>query len=208
MLDAPCELPGGGLAGVETRRSGHGDHQGRARHCASLVTVDRTLPGGRFRDVPDVCVVLVGELDPFGAARSPYHMDRVVRETGGIAGSGLREVYVSALARDGSDVAALMGAFEEAEAYDETRFPATSGEKRKLRHTKEGRGTMSRVVEEIRAVGRREGIEMGRAEGRIKGKAEGRAEALGRLVRDGLVDARAAAASLGLDPEEVERMLA
>ena len=208
MPNAPCELPGGGLAGVEARRSGHGDHQGRTRHCVSPVTADRTLPGGRLGDVPDVCVVLVGELDPFGAARSPYHVDRVVREAGGIAGSGLREVYVSALARDGSDVAALMGAFEEAEAYDETRFPATSGEKRRLRHTKEGRGTMSRVVEEIRAVGRREGIEMGRAEGRIKGKAEGRAEALGRLVRDGLVDARAAAASLGLDPEEVERMLA
>ena len=208
MLDAPCELPGGGLAGVETRRSGHGDHQGRARHCASLVTADRTLPGGRFRDVPDVCVVLVGEFGPFGAARSSYHVDRVVRETGEAAGSGLREVYVSALARDGGDVAALMGAFEEAEAYDETRFLATSGEKRGLRHTKEGRGTMSRVVEEIRAEGRREGIEMGRAEGRIKGKAEGRAEALGRLVRDGLVDARAAATSLGLDPEEVERMLA
>ena len=131
-------------------------------------------------------------------------MDRVVRETGGIAGSGLREVYVSALARDGSDVAALMGAFEEAEAYDETRFPATSGEKRRLRHTKEGRGTMSRVVEEIRAESKAEG----RLEGRAEGKAEGRAEALGRLVRDGLVDARAAAASLGLDPEEVERMLA
>ena len=109
MLDAPCELPGGELAGVVARRSGHGDHQGWARHCASLVTVDRTLPGGRLGDVPDVCVVLVGEFGPFGAARSPYHVDRVVRETGGIAGSGLREVYVSALARDGSDVAVLMG---------------------------------------------------------------------------------------------------
>ena len=65
-------------------------------------------------------------------------LGRVVRETGGIARSGLREIYVSALARDGSDVAALMGAFEEAEAYDETRVPATSGEKRRLRHTKEG----------------------------------------------------------------------
>ena len=68
-------------------------------------------------------------------------LGRVVRETGGIVRSGLREIYVSALARDGSDVAALMGAFEKAEAYDETRFPATSGEKRRLRHTKEGRGT-------------------------------------------------------------------
>ena len=123
---------------METRRSGHGDHQGRARHCASLVTVDRTLPGGRFGDVPDVCVVLIGEFDPFGAARSLYHVDRVVRETGEAAESGLREIYVSALARDGSDVAALMGAFEETEAYDETHFPATSGEKRRLRHTKEG----------------------------------------------------------------------
>ena len=99
------------------------------------------VAGGCLGDVPDVCVVLVGEFGPFGAARSPYHVDRVVRETGGIAGGGLREVYVSALARDGSDVAALMGAFEEAEVYDETRFPATSGEKRRLRHTKEGRGT-------------------------------------------------------------------
>ena len=123
---------------METRRSRHGDHQGRARHCASLVTADRTLPGGRLGDVPDVCVALVGEFGPFGAARSLYHVDRVVRETGEAAGSGLREVYVSALARDGGDVAALMGAFEEAEAYDETRFPATSGEKRRLRHTKEG----------------------------------------------------------------------
>ena len=118
-----------------------GDHQGRARHCVSLVTADRTSPGGRLGDAPDVCVVLVGEFGPFGAARSSYHVDRVVRETSGIAGSGLREVYVSALARDGGDVAALMGAFEEAEAYDETRFLATSGEKRGLRHTKEGRGT-------------------------------------------------------------------
>ncbi len=73
-------------------------------------------------------------------------------------------------------------------------------EKRRLRYTEEGRGTMSRVVEEIRAESK--------AEGRLEGRAEGRAETLDKLVRDGLVDVRAAAASLGLDPEEVERMLA
>ena len=94
----------------------------------------------------------------------------------------------------------LMEVFTEAEAYDETRFPATSREKRRLRYTEEGRGTMSRVVEEIRAESK--------AEGRLEGRAEGRAETLDKLVRDGLVDVRAAAASLGLDPEEVERMLA
>ena len=204
VLDALCELSDGRLVNVEVQRSEYEDHQRRVRYYASLVTADRTPPGGRFRDVPDVCVVLVGEFDPFGAACSLYHVDRVVRETGRIAENGLCEVYVNALARDGSDVAALMEVFTEAEAYDETRFPATSREKRRLRHTEEGRGTMSRVVEEIRAESKAEG----RLEGRLEGRAEGRAETLDKLVRDGLVDVRAAAASLGLDPEEVERMLA
>ena len=71
-----------------------------------------------------------------------------MRETGESAENGLEEVYVNALARDGSEVSALMRVLTEAEAYD------------------------------------------------------------GKLVRAGLVDARAGAASLGLDPDEVERMLA
>ena len=100
VLDALCELSNGRLVNVEVQRSEYEDHQRRVRYYASLVTADRTLPGGRFRDVPDVCVVLVGEFDLFGAARSLYHVDRVVRETGRIAENGLCEVYVNALARD------------------------------------------------------------------------------------------------------------
>ena len=123
---------------VEVQRADDDDLQRQVRYYASLVTTDRTPPGARFADVPDVCVALVCEFDPLGEGCSLYHVDRVVRETGRIAENGLCEVYVNALARDGSDVAALMGAFEKAEAYDETRFPATSGEKRRLRHTKEG----------------------------------------------------------------------
>lgn len=53
-----------------------------------------------------------------------------------------------------------------------------------------------------------EAVSIGSRRGRFPVAACGIPEALGRLVRDGLVDARAAATSLGLDPEEVERMLA
>ena len=123
-----------------------------------------------------------------------------MRETGESADNGLEEVYVNALARDGSEVSALMRVLTEAEAYDEERFPETSRVKRRLRETEEGRKDMGSVIEEIRA----ECI----AEGKAEGIAEGKLETLVQLVRAGLVDARAAAALLEIDLKEVERMLA
>ena len=106
---------------------------------------------------------------------------------------------MNALARDGSEVSALMRVLTEAETYDEERFPETSRVKRRLRETEEGRKDMGSVIEEIRA----ECI----AEGKAEGIAEGKLETLVRLVRAGLVDARAAAALLEIDLKEVERML-
>ena len=110
---------------------------------------------------------------------------------------------MNALARDGSKVSALMRVLTEAETYDEERFPETSRVKRRLRETEEGRKDMGSVIEEIRA----ECIAEGKAEGKAEGIAEGKLETLVRLVRAGLVDARAAAALLEIDLKEVERML-
>ena len=200
VLDALCELSDGRLVDVEVQRADDDDLQRRVRYYASLVTTDRTPPGARFADVPDVCVALVCEFDPLGEGRSLYHVDRVVRESGRTLENGLSEVYVNALARDGGEVSALMRVLTEAEAYDEERFPETSRVKRRLRETEEGRKDMGSVIEEIR--------EEIRAECIAEGKAEGKLETLVRLVRAGLVDARAAAALLEIDLKEVERMLA
>ena len=113
-----------------------------------------------------------------------------------------------------------MRVFTEAEAYDEGRFPETSRVKRRLRETEEGRKDMGSVIEEIREEIRAEciaeGIETGRAEGKAEGIAEGIAEGeargtlktLGRLVRDGLVSVQDAAASAGVDADEIRRTLA
>ena len=196
VLDALCELSGGGFVDVEVQRVDEGDLQRRARYYASLVTADRTGPGTPFGDVPDVCVAIVCEFDPFGAARSLYHMDRVLRETGEAGDNGLAEVYVNALARDGSEVAALMRLFVEGDAYDDARFPETSSEKRRLRETEVGRMAMGSVIEEIRA------------EGEAKGEAKGKLETICGFVRDGLVSVQDAAASAGVDASEIERALA
>ena len=196
VLDALCELSGGGFVDVEVQRVDGGNLQRRARYYASLVTADRTPPGTPFGDVPDVCVAIVCEFDPFGAARSLYHMDRVLRETGEAGDNGLAEVYVNALARDGSEVAALMRLFVEGDAYDDARFPETSSEKRRLRETEVGRMAMGSVIEEIRA------------EGEAKGEAKGKLETICGFVRDGLVSVQDAAASAGVDASEIERALA
>ena len=216
VLDALCELSDGRLVDVEVQRADDDDLQRRVRYYASLVTTDRTPPGARFADVPDVCVALVCEFDPLGEGCSLYHVDRVVREGGRALDNGLEELYVNALARDGGEVSALMRVFTEAEAYDEERFPETSRVKRRLRETEEGRKDMGSVIEEIREEIRAEciaeGIETGRAEGIAEGEARGEVrgtlKTLVRLVRDGLVSVQDAAASAGVDADEIRRTLA
>ena len=200
VLDALCELSDGRLVDVEVQRADKGDLQRRARYYASLVTADRTPPGTPFGDVPNVCVVLVCEFDPLRAGCPLYHVDRVVRESGRTLEDGLSEVYVNALARDGTDVSALMRVLTEAETYDEERFPETSRVKRRLRETEERREDMGSVIEEICAKNRLEGIAEGEARGTLK--------TLGRLVRDGLVSVQDAAASAGVDADEIRRTLA
>ena len=119
---------------------------------------------------------------------------------------------MNALARDGSEVSALMRVLTEAEAYDEERFPETSRVKRRLRETEEGRKDMGSVIEEIREEIRAECIETGRAEGIAEGEARGEVrgtlKTLVRLVRDGLVSVQDAAASAGVDADEIRRTLA
>ena len=208
VLDALCELSGGRFVDVEVQRTDRDDLQRRARYHASLVTADRTRPGTPFADVPDVCVALVCEFDPLRGGCPLYHVDRVVRETGESAENGLEELYVNALARDGSKVSALMRVLTEAEAYDEERFPETSRVKRRLRETEEGREDMGSVIEEIRAECIAEGKAEGIAMGIETGKAEGTLKTLVRLVRDGLVSVQDAAASAGVDADEIRRVLA
>ena len=93
-----------------------------------------------------------------------------------------------------------MRVFTEAEAYDEARFPETSRVKRRLRETEEGREDMGSVIEEIR--------EEIRAECIAEGEARGTLKTLVRLVRDGLVSVQDAAASAGVDADEIRRTLA
>lgn len=87
----------------------------------------------------------------FKSGKALYHVDRIVRETGNLADNGFAEIYVNAEVDDGSDVALLMDIFTEDNAYDDTRFPATSSRKRRFKTTEEGVSEMCEVIERNRA---------------------------------------------------------
>ena len=101
-----------------------------------------------------------------------------------------------------------MRVLTETEAYEEERFPVTPSERQEPRETEEGRIVMDDGTKEIWAEGFAEGFAESFEGSWTEGIAIGKAETLGKLVRAGLVDARAGAASLGIDFDEVERMLA
>lgn len=99
-------------------------------------------------NIPDVCVVFISRFDIFSGNRSLYHIDRVIRETGKVVDNGFEEVYVNAKVKDGSEVSELMEVFVDDAAYN-SKFPVTSGSKRRYKKTEEGQQVMCEIMEKL-----------------------------------------------------------
>ena len=155
-LDVKCSLGNGRIVNIEVQKADDDDHQRRVRYNGALLTTNVTDPGDKFKDVPDVIVVFISRFDVFKSGKALYHVDRIVRETGKLADNGFAEIYVNAEVDDGSDVALLMDVFTEDNVYDDNRFPATSGRKRRFKTTEEGVSEMCEVIERNRAEARAE----------------------------------------------------
>lgn len=109
-----------------------------------------------LRVIPDVCVVFISRFDIFSGNRSLYHVDRVIRETRKVVDNGFEKVYVNARVKDGSEVAELMEVFVDDTAYN-SKFPVTSGSKRRYKETEEGQQIMCEIMERIAMEERNEG---------------------------------------------------
>lgn len=113
-----------------------------------ILTTNLTDPGEKFENIPDVCVVFISRFDIFQENHSLYHVDRVIRETGKVVDNGFEEVYVNAKVKDGSEVSELMEVFVDDAAYN-SKFPVTSGSKRRYKTTEEGQQVMCEIVERL-----------------------------------------------------------
>ena len=217
ILDVKCILGTGEQVNIEVQKADNDDHQRRVRYNGSILTTNITDPGSRFADVPDVILIYISKFDIFNKAKTIYHVERIIQETGDIVDNGFKEIYVNASIDDGSDIAQLMKVFTDSNTYN-AKFPETSKRKRLFKGHEDGESIMNEELERLfaecqaeyraegLAAGRAEGLATGRAEGRAEGKTEGMIATLSALVKDGILTVTAAAKRAGMTEDAFRKI--
>lgn len=134
----------------------------------------------------------ISEHDFIGGAHTIYHVDKVIRETGGLVDDGLHELYVNTKVKDGSKISDLMECFIQREMVDNKDFPAVSRRVRELKTTEGGADAVCDIVKKL--------VDEGRAEGH----AEGILDILCSLVADGVISVTEAIRRATVSLEEFE----
>ena len=84
ILDVKCVLGTGEQVNIEVQKADNDDHQRRVRYNGSILTTNITDPGSKFADVPDVILIYISKFDIFNKAKTIYHVERIIQETGDI----------------------------------------------------------------------------------------------------------------------------
>ena len=116
------------------------------RYNASTITINKSEPGDEFEDVQDVIVIYISEFDMFGAGKTVYHVENVIKETGNPVNDGLMSVYVNTEVADDSLISDLMQCFLKTDFKDD-KFPNISRRMKELKHGEEDE-KMCKSVEE------------------------------------------------------------
>ena len=157
VLDLVCERRDGSKILVEVQKSDDDSHVKRVRYNSSLFTVNITDTGTKFKNVEDIICIYISKSDFINGGKIIYHIDRVIRETGGILDNGVTEIYVNATVKDDSELSKLMEVFTDSDKYYSDLFPRVAERKRYFKEDEEGVKEMYATVEEIRAEGKLEG---------------------------------------------------
>ena len=145
-LDAYIEGIEDKVYNIEIQRSDNCNHVKRVRYNASTITVNKSEPGDEFEDVQDVIIIYISEFDMFGAGKTVYHVENVVKETGKTVNDGLMSVYVNTEVIDNTLIGELMQCFLKTD-FEDNNFPNISRRMRELKHGEEDE-IMCKSVEE------------------------------------------------------------
>ena len=94
----------------------------------------------------DVIVIYISEFDMFGAGKTVYHVENVIRETGNPVNDGLMSVYVNTEVAEDSLISELMQCFLKTD-FEDDKFPNISRRMKELKHGEEDE-KMCKSVEE------------------------------------------------------------
>lgn len=207
ILDAYCKLSTNEHVLIEVQKGERDDQQRRLRYNASLFTVNTTKAKTDFKDIKNICCILVSDFDPFNGDKAIYHVNRVVQELGITADNGIREIYINSANKDGSKIARLMEIFVKDDAYDKKSFPTTSMLKHMLKHTKEGKNKMTALIREVFKdefeENERKAKAIGEKIGEKKGEKKGVLSTLYNLIKKGRLTIEEAAQDIGMSIDEL-----
>lgn len=139
----------GRVYNVEVQRSDKGAHVKRARYNSSLLDANVTEPGEAYENLNETDVIFITEHDVLGAGCPIYHVDRVIRETGGLFGDESHILYVNAQIQDDSALGQLMHDFACTRA-EEMHYSILADRVRYFKEDQKGVTTMCKMLEDMR----------------------------------------------------------
>lgn len=196
-LDALCTLKNGIKCNIEVQRADSDNHLKRARYNASMITVKESQPGTQFDEVLELYVVYISEFDFLRGAKTIYHVDKVLRETGTIVDDGLHEIFVNTVIDDGTDISELMSCFLKKEIND-PKFPVLTSEVQRLKESEGGASAVCEVMQKYEKIAEEKGLKQGLK----KGLEQGQMLTFITLIKDGILSKEDAAKRLGITLED------
>ncbi len=134
---------------IEIQRSDKGAGVKRARYNSSLIDANVTEPGEKYENLCETYVIFITENDIIKAGLPLYHIDRVVKETGGLFGDESHIIYVNSQIKDESALGKLMHDFSCTDAKD-MKYKILADRVRYFKEDEKGVATMCKAMEEMR----------------------------------------------------------
>ena len=154
-LDIYAEDENGIPFDVEIQRADKGAVPKRARFHSSMLDTRLLAKGDDFSELKDTYVIFITENDVLKKGLPIYRIERTVKETGELFGDGAHIMYVNGKYDGTDDIGKLMHDFRQKNASDMNFEPLAE----KVRYFKEnegGRGSMCKIVEDLRKEAREE----------------------------------------------------
>ncbi len=143
-----CTMGDGSKSNVVIQSGDNNDYFRRAWGNSDGVAVRDSMLGKRFDEILDLYMVHISENDFIGGGKTIYHVDKLLRETGGMINDGIHEVYVNTKIKDDSKISDLMECFTS-KMVNDVKFPAITKRFRELKETEGGLATVGGILREL-----------------------------------------------------------
>ena len=185
----------GKLYNIEIQRADSGAEPKRARYHLGAVDWHKLPSGADYNELAETWIIFITESDVLGGGLPVYTVDRFIRETGAAFNDEGHIVYVNGAYVGDDEIGKLMADFRETDPA-KMNFPSLADRAKYFKNTEGGVESMSRIAQELREEGRKEGIAIG-----VKRTRERMIKALlENIPADNLLQFK----SLDITPEEIE----